>query len=318
MFSALPTNVKAAGETTISIIPATNKFDAWTTPVNSTFVVNATVTNVTLLWNWQINVTFDPSILNCTSGGVAVGSPFDFEIDSPVLIDNTAGYVQFGSSRLDGPGVNGSGVLATINFKIIKAPTTPGGTLSCDINFSRPYNADTYLNDPDMVLIPATLVDATFLYTWSSVNTLNHLLVLGTTENYTVVTVSNCSLSPVPMKFNLTEKTLYFNVSGAAGEVGYVNVTIPKVFAGNTTSPGFNVTVGTTLVTPQISFNTTHTFIYFTVNFTSTISIAITAENIVPEFPSSLIMLTTFLIATLAAAAIVVSKKKTLLKRLKK
>jgi len=36
---------------------------------------------------------------------------------------------------------------------------------------------------------------------------------LSAPETYVVVTESNCSLGPVPMKFNLTEKSLYFNVS---------------------------------------------------------------------------------------------------------
>jgi hypothetical protein len=203
MFSALTTNVKAGNGAAMSIIPAANTFNVLTTPVNSTFNVNATVTNVTLLWNWQINVTFDPSMLNCISAGVPVDSPFYFQVQSLVVIDNVAGYVQFGASQITGPGVNGSGVLGTITFNITRAPSTPGGTLSCGINFSSPYGADTFLNDPDMALIPATFTGATFEYVWVPNYTLTISATAGgttdpATGSYSYVAGTNVTVTASP------------------------------------------------------------------------------------------------------------------------
>ena len=88
---------------------------------------------------------------------------------------------------------------------------------------------------------------------------------LSAPETYVVVTESNCSLGPVPMKFNLTEKSLYFNVSGNTGETGYVNVTIPTDLMWGE----FNVTLNGEQFEPIISSNDTHTFVYFNFNFTS-------------------------------------------------
>jgi len=309
LLSMLPVNVKADGAI-LSVIPSTNTFSTWTTPVNSTFVVNATVTDVIDLWNWQVKVLFDATMLACVTASVPSDSPFNFPIQPTPIINNVTGYVMLGASQLTGPGVDGSGVLATLTFKIISAPMTPGESLSCGINFSKPYGEDTYVNDSDMTLIPATLQDGTFEYSWSSINMLTHEIVVDE-QTYTIVTESNYTLNPVPMDFNQTERAVSFNVSGTAENVGYVNVTIPKNFMWGS----FNVTVNGEQKDTQTSANDTHAFIYFT--FSSTVEdqqVTITAENVVPEFSSSLIMLTMFLMTTLAAAAILASRKKTPLK----
>jgi len=298
-FSSITMNANADGEAILSIVPSENTFNYFETAVNSTFAVNATVTDVINLWNWQVRVIFDTTVLNCVDAVIPDDSPFNFEIDSPVIIENTQGYVQLGSSRLGTtPGVNGSGVLTTITFKIISAPSTPGETLSSYINYSRPYDEDTYLNDPDMLLIPATLEDATFEYTWPEVNRLIHSINVDE-ETYMVVTESNCSLTPVPMIFNQTAKSLYFNLSGTAGNFGYVNVTIPKDFMWG----DFTVTVDAMDIEPQISANDTHTFLYFTVEFSSVVPVTITATDVVPEFSLGTIMLTLLLAATIAVLA---------------
>jgi hypothetical protein len=313
---ALPMDVKANGTTTLSVIPSTNTFTTWTTPVNSTFVVNATVTDVTDLWNWQVMVLFNKGMLACVTASVPEDSPFKFTVTPKPVIDNITGYVKVGSGNNFGePGVNGSGVLASMTFKIISAPTTPGESLSCGINFSRPYGneGDTYLYTEEGLgwdPIPATLQDGTFEYSWPLVNMLTHEIVVNE-QTYTIVTESNCTLNPVPMDFDLDEQALYFNISGTAENVGYVNVTIPKDFMWGS----FNVTVNGEQKDAQTSADSTHTFIYFTFNFTGADQpVAITAESVVPEFPSSLILLTMFLITTLAAAAILASRKKTPLK----
>jgi hypothetical protein len=200
MFSALPTNVKAVSGATVSIIPATNTFNVLTTPVNSTFTVNATVTNVTLLWDWQIYVTFDPSVLECVNASVPSDSPFNFPAQPTPVIDNVTGYVQLGASQITGPGVNGSGVLGIIAFSMIRAPSTPGGTLSSGINFSR---VDTYLLDPGMAEIPATFEDATFEYVWLPNYTLTiEATAGGTTDptegSYSYIAGTNVTVAASP------------------------------------------------------------------------------------------------------------------------
>jgi hypothetical protein len=165
LFSVTPKIVASDG-TTLSIVPQNNVFSTQTTPVNSAFFVNATVTNVTDLWHWQVNVTFDPSMLACLNASIPSSSPFNFPNQTTPVIDNVAGYVMLGASQISpSPGVNGSGVLATIAFQIISAPAQ-GLTLACDIAFSTPYGADTFLLDSSSTLITATVVNGHYQYTW--------------------------------------------------------------------------------------------------------------------------------------------------------
>jgi len=121
----------------------------------TTFIVNATVSDVVSLWNWQVRVIFNPSVLECTRVFVPPGSPFDFPVKPAPIIDNATGYAQLGASKIEAIGVSGSGVLACIEFHV------KGRGVSY-LNYSRPYGEDTFLNDPDMVLIPANLEDGYF------------------------------------------------------------------------------------------------------------------------------------------------------------
>lgn len=314
---ALPMDVKANSTTTVSIDPTNSIFNVWATPINSTFTINVTVTDVIDLWNWQAVLCFNTSMLHCIDAIVPTDSPFNFPIKGLVIIDNVTGYVIMGASQIGtAPGVNGSGVLATMTFKIIDAPTTQGESLTSNFTFceaihgSPPQPFNTFLADPDIIEMPFTPINGTYEYNWPSVNTLIHEIVVDE-QTYTVVTESNCTLNPVPMDFDLAEHALYFNISGTAENAGYVNVTIPKDFMWD----DFNVAVNGEQKVPETSANDTHTFIYFTFNFTGADQpVAITAESVVPEFSSTLIMLTMLLITTLAAAAILASRKKTPLK----
>jgi hypothetical protein len=121
------------------------------------FSVNATLQNVTNLWNWQVNVTFNPSIINCTDAWIPPESPFAFPLQPGAVIDDVAGWVMLGASKLGAtPGVNGSGVLAVIDFQVLSRGVSA-------INFSKPYGPVTFLKDNKMALItPVTVEDGLF------------------------------------------------------------------------------------------------------------------------------------------------------------
>lgn len=87
----------------------------------STFNVNVTITDATNLYGWQVNITFNPNILDVNS---TVEGPFLKQVKDTIFmkkIDNTAGYV-LASATVMPPyplqGANGSGVLLTINFVV--------------------------------------------------------------------------------------------------------------------------------------------------------------------------------------------------------
>lgn len=119
-----------------------------TVPVSSNFTVNINVADVVDLFAWQAWLTFDPSLMEII--GYAPG-PFlpPPTVNPPPIIDNVAGYILAGDSRISPPGASGSGTLAKITFHC-KAPGS--GLLHFDM-------ANTFLLDSDLMLIPYQAID---------------------------------------------------------------------------------------------------------------------------------------------------------------
>lgn len=119
----------------------------------TTFIINATLENITDLWNWQVKICFNPDVLNCTDAFIPPDSPFKFALSPTPSIDNDAGYVMLGSTQLSGmPSEDGSGTLACIEFHIKSKGVS-------NLNFDETL---TYLKNPEMQLIPANLEDGYF------------------------------------------------------------------------------------------------------------------------------------------------------------
>jgi len=92
------------------------------------FTVDITVTDVTDLIIWEVEMTFDPAVLNVEN---ATDGPFLQQFGEtiffPVVIDNTVGTVIIGGSfNVPYPenGATGSGVLTTITFTVKGYGTT--------------------------------------------------------------------------------------------------------------------------------------------------------------------------------------------------
>jgi len=89
---------------------------------NGTFTVNVTVTDVNELYGWQFNLTFNPAVLNVEN--VTEGS-FLKQTGTTILLkkmNNTSGYLLASASFMPpypAHGVNGSGVLGSIIFKVM-------------------------------------------------------------------------------------------------------------------------------------------------------------------------------------------------------
>jgi len=91
-------------------------------PSGETFKVNITVTNVSNLYGWQVNVTFNPSILNVAS---TEEGPFLKQVNNTVVMkrtNNDGGFLLL-SSTFTPPypteGATGSGLLATVTFSVV-------------------------------------------------------------------------------------------------------------------------------------------------------------------------------------------------------
>jgi hypothetical protein len=105
--------------------------------VGSTFDINLTVTNVTDLYGWQFNLTFNPSVLNCTD--VEEG-PFLQQAGTtwllPMTINNDVGFVFFGATLFPAPGsgASGNGTLATMTFAALDNDTSALHFLESKLN----------------------------------------------------------------------------------------------------------------------------------------------------------------------------------------
>ena len=123
---------------TISLNPS-----AKTIHINETFTLAVTVSNVVDLYGWEFKLGWNASLLEVVSveeGGFLKSGDETFFSEKT---NNTAGYVHLACTLLgDVSGVNGSGILAIIEFRV-KAP----GECALDLY-------DTALGDSNLQSIP--------------------------------------------------------------------------------------------------------------------------------------------------------------------
>jgi hypothetical protein len=88
-----------------------------------TFTIPVSITDTVDLNAWQFDLAFDPTILQVTATGVTESAFFtqgDITVFVPGAVDNTLGQILGASDALIlEPAVNGSGVLANIEFTAI-------------------------------------------------------------------------------------------------------------------------------------------------------------------------------------------------------
>jgi parallel beta-helix repeat protein len=107
--------------------------------------------------------------------------------------------------------------------------------------------------------------------------------------------VSNSTISA--FNFNAAQKLISFNVNGSSGTIGFCKITIDNALLGGP----YTVSVDETLVTPSVTSNGTHSFLYFTYAH-SAHNVSIIGSTVIPE--SLLwIILPLLMIATLFAVA---------------
>ena len=129
--------------------PATVSFDPTTVnerPAGEQFTIDLVIADVSNLYGWQVNVTFNPSVLNVdkVTEGPFLKSANKTAMPKP-SIDNSRGYV-LAAATLMPPyppaGATGSGVLANITFTV---KSGGGSTLHFDeaLTYFRTVQAQT-------------------------------------------------------------------------------------------------------------------------------------------------------------------------------
>ena len=189
----MPTKTNAAANTRIKILPVQNTFYANTTSPGDTFVVNATVDNVTDLQNWQIKLTWDPTVLNFTSATrptdhvFAMPEPFktDNSLIAPSPIIET-GAVTWGCTYINANywTFNGTGTLCQITLKILTPTALPS---TCNLTLVNP-TVDTILLDGAAHDIPFDIEQGYFTY-------VDNLAVTLSTPSSTVKAYENVTFT---------------------------------------------------------------------------------------------------------------------------
>jgi len=170
--SAIPR--AAASSTTLAVINplvGTNKFQFTTavTHVNDIFIADIVVTDVQDLFGWQLNVTFDKTLLNVLEIDLPTDHIFAGKTILPAGkdINNDRGYVLWGVSL--GPGmtaVSGSGKLCYIKFQIMKEPERKQELIST-IVIDRVSAFPTLLLDPFANEIPFDPINGEYKFAWA-------------------------------------------------------------------------------------------------------------------------------------------------------
>ncbi|MEM3784070.1 MAG: carboxypeptidase-like regulatory domain-containing protein, partial [Candidatus Bathyarchaeia archaeon] len=118
-------------------------------------------------------------------------------------------------------------------------------------------------------------------------------------EEYPVEVVSNSTVTN--FNFSQQQMKISFIVAGDEGTAGFCNVTIPNVLLGGP----YTVLVNGTPITAVWTWNSTHSFIYFTYTH-SEHNIEIVGSTAIPEFPLEIFLL---LLTMLSSVAAIISKK---------
>ena len=228
--------------------------------IGENITVNVNVSNVNYLYVWQVGLTFNPSVLNCT--GIYEGEflkrgagPYGTHLVNRTLPwNNTKGIVYFFACTLLGqiPGVNGSGQLCYITFEVV-------GTGISDFHLT-----DVGLGGydgsypPELIYISFEVID---VFTVSLENL-----------SYSVEIISNLTGIEDPPDppasglfnhdFSQEEKTVSFDVITPYDN--FYNVTIPKALLSCYKLSSWTVKVDGEAIPFVPTESPTHTSLYFT------------------------------------------------------
>jgi hypothetical protein len=241
----------AAESTTIYVAPK-NSYPA----IGGSFNVTIRIDNVTNLNAWQIGLTFNPIVLECTGVFIPVNNLFaGYATINPLpAIDNTIGQVvKFLAIESPTIGINGSGNLVLIQFQSKAAGYS---ALNFTPNhFGTPYG--TYLQDNSAQ--PKSI----------PFDSIGGLVEAGSPTVFTAtkggqqynVTIFSNSTQVTAFNFNETTSEIAFNVTGPSGTVGSACAAIPQRLLNGTFS--LVIVDGFAAVSSTLDRNSTYIFVYF-------------------------------------------------------
>jgi hypothetical protein len=210
--------VESSGNTVLSVVPS-----PLSVSFPESFILNVSITDVTMLGAWQVKLLFNPSVLFCTN----VTEPPDNILGDPnytlglgVSIDNAIGTVVAHDGILSTGGVNGSGTLCQILF-----------------NVSQPGISSIAFGDLDMY-VGTVLFDSatgTVHIPFIPVNGYVQVNASGFQSNvfqavrggvtYNVTIFANSTVSN--FNYDETSDVVWFDETGPSGSTGLCTVLVP-------------------------------------------------------------------------------------------
>jgi hypothetical protein len=285
-------------------------------PVGTLFTVNVSIANVTGLAGLQFHMSWNSSLFNCTGIQEILFhklTPPDFQTNIWILklsYNNTAGYADYGQlwqdmsqAQADGyaPGnvttagySQGKLAAAIFTFKVALLPAA-NTLVESNIVLTDVKVGDLLANPIDNTVVNG------YYANYGPPETLTTSITYGG-NSYDIITVTNASLVPGSMSFtkvNDSDYELDFNLTGADGSTGYMNVTIPKTLMGINPGDSWKVEVNNTDVTPTVTSDATNWYIYFT---TSLSTKPVEIIGTIPEF--TLLIIPLLMAVTLIAVGI--------------
>jgi hypothetical protein len=256
---AVPSTMAVPPTTYVSVInPVTGdgnfKYNTTSPPPGNVFTVNITVTDVNNLGGWQVNLTWDPTLLSIAAAADVFLPPdhilngFD-PTGAPAAIDNALGNVMMARAvGAASPYVsfNGSGRMMCVKFTVIKIPTLAQPFLSCNLTLDLVSLFPTSLIDPDAMDIAFTPENGYYEYSyvtpppsmpWLEVSPL--LKVVGEPLGPPIVGHSQAFFTVDIWVKNLTTENDVIGIQNAAI---YYNNTLLRL--NNLADPTANVSVG--------------------------------------------------------------------------
>ncbi|MGB9778252.1 MAG: dockerin type I domain-containing protein [Candidatus Bathyarchaeales archaeon] len=248
IISVLPKTAKSESATVVSTDPQRIQINT-----TSTFNVNITVYNVTDLSAWQIKMTFNPYIIQCTNISLPQPDIFwgHYTTGLSYKIDNQQGYIIAFNGLWEPTGVNGSGTLCQLTLQAIDV-----GISSLAFTGIMQISG-TYLVDSKDNLITMETTDGLITVAPENFNQYQFTVQVGT-KTYNVSVLTNSSLTN--FNFNSTSKIMGFSLNGPDGTYGACSTSIPKELLNGT----FAITVNNQATAFSSSNDKSNNYLCFT------------------------------------------------------
>lgn len=283
--SAIPVHAQPTGNEMMFASPsAISRKDLLT---GDTFTMNISVANMTRMTTLACSLTWDPYYLNLTN--VAKGD-----------------CLEPGGTLLIGEWNYTEGWMTDLTYGVLMANynITLGTAFICTFQIKHPgysmvdiWGMSCWSFDLYEVLTGDSLYDGTVniieVRSWP-IDYNSDLTV-----DFYVQTESNSTIA-TPVNFtivSLTEGHLFFNITGKTGSKGYTNVTINQNMLNASSIADWHTLVDNVDTAESIVSNSTYTFVHVGYNH-SDHSIRIIGNKVVPEFPSSALLLLMLAIMT--------------------